>query len=56
MKLSAASYRLELNDSVDPFVAVYSLPGPSRVGTITHLRWRGFLCPAFVQSIIDFSM
>lgn len=45
--------RLEVNDRVDPYIAVYSPPTPSRTGTITHLRWRGLLSPVFVQSIID---
>lgn len=45
--------RLEANDRVDPYVSVYSPPSPSQVGTITHLRWRGLLSPAFVKLAID---
>ncbi|KAK0467010.1 ribonuclease P 40kDa subunit-domain-containing protein [Desarmillaria tabescens] len=45
--------RLQANDRVDPHVSLYESPGPSNVGNITHLRWRGFLGPDFVQSIID---
>ncbi|KIM90388.1 hypothetical protein PILCRDRAFT_60188 [Piloderma croceum F 1598] len=45
--------RLEVNDRVDPYVGVYSPPNPSRTGTITHLRWRGLLSPAFVQLIVN---
>ncbi|KAJ7696535.1 ribonuclease P 40kDa subunit-domain-containing protein [Mycena rosella] len=45
--------RLQANDRVDAYVAVYDAPEPSVVGDITHLRWRGFLGPAFVQSVID---
>lgn len=41
---------------MDPYVAVYSPPSPSRTGTITHLRWRGLLSPAFVQLIVDSAM
>ncbi|KAG7444983.1 uncharacterized protein BT62DRAFT_970171 [Guyanagaster necrorhizus] len=45
--------RLQVNDRVDPHVALYEPPSPSNIGNITHLRWRGFLGPDFVQSIID---
>ncbi|KAJ7781979.1 ribonuclease P 40kDa subunit-domain-containing protein [Mycena maculata] len=45
--------RLHANDRVDPYVAVYDSPAPSVVGDVTHLRWRGFLSPVFVQSVID---
>ncbi|KAJ7281382.1 ribonuclease P 40kDa subunit-domain-containing protein [Mycena rebaudengoi] len=45
--------RLQANDRVDAYVAVYEPPEPSMVGEITHLRWRGFLGPDFVQSVID---
>jgi ribonuclease P/MRP protein subunit RPP40 len=48
--------RLEVNDRADPYVAVYSPPNPSRTGTISHLRWRGLLSPAFVQLIVDSAM
>uniref|UniRef100_A0A0W0FZQ8 Hydroxymethylglutaryl-CoA synthase n=1 Tax=Moniliophthora roreri TaxID=221103 RepID=A0A0W0FZQ8_MONRR len=41
------------NDRVDPFVAVYDAPTPNVVGTVTHLRWSGFLPPSFVQAVID---
>nr|GAT51716.1 predicted protein [Mycena chlorophos] len=47
--------RIHANDHVDPFIAVYDPPECCRhtVGDITHLRWTGFLSPAFVQSVID---
>ncbi|KAJ7504262.1 ribonuclease P 40kDa subunit-domain-containing protein [Mycena galericulata] len=45
--------RLHANDRVDAYVAVYDPPAPSAVGDVTHLRWRGFLGPDFVQSVID---
>lgn len=45
--------RLHANDPVNPFVAVYEPPTPSRVGDVTHLSWRGLLTPTFVQSIVD---
>ncbi|KAJ3529296.1 hypothetical protein NMY22_g9053 [Coprinellus aureogranulatus] len=45
--------RLQENDRVNPFVAVYEPPSPSRIGDVTHLSWKGFLSPTFVQSIID---
>ncbi|TFK39770.1 ribonuclease P 40kDa subunit-domain-containing protein [Crucibulum laeve] len=45
--------RLKANDRVDPFVALYEPPTPSRIGNATHLRWRGLLSPDFVQAILD---
>ncbi|KAJ6498339.1 hypothetical protein DFH09DRAFT_1376151 [Mycena vulgaris] len=44
--------RLQANDRADAYVAVYAAP-PGGVGDVAHLRWRGFLGPAFVQSVID---
>ncbi|KAJ7917533.1 hypothetical protein B0H13DRAFT_1994847 [Mycena leptocephala] len=49
----ACSCRLQANDRADAYVAVYQPPQPSTVGDITRLRWRGFLGPDFVQSVID---
>ncbi|KAJ3876178.1 ribonuclease P 40kDa subunit-domain-containing protein [Lentinula edodes] len=46
--------RLKANDRVDPFVAVYQPPSPTRVGGVTHLRWSGFIGPSFVQSLVEF--
>ncbi|KAG6328990.1 hypothetical protein ID866_10100 [Astraeus odoratus] len=34
------------------WVAVYEPPMPSTVGNLTHLRWRGLMDSAFVQSVI----
>ncbi|KAF9446903.1 hypothetical protein P691DRAFT_672584 [Macrolepiota fuliginosa MF-IS2] len=48
--------RLQANDRVDPFVALYEPPSPNRVGNVSHLRWRGLLSPTFVQSVIDASV
>ena len=48
--------RLAANDRVDPYVAVYESPTPSKVGDVTHLRWRGLLASTFVQTIIDTAM
>ncbi|GBE89563.1 hypothetical protein SCP_1602250 [Sparassis crispa] len=48
--------RLKANDRVDPYVAVYTPPTPSRVGDITYMRWTGLLTPEFVQSVIDTSI
>ena len=45
--------RLLANDRVDPYVSVYECPVPSYVGDITHLQWKGFLGPEFVQSVIN---
>ncbi|KAF9240609.1 ribonuclease P 40kDa subunit-domain-containing protein [Melanogaster broomeanus] len=44
--------RLKANDRVDPYVAVYEAPSPSRIGNITHVRWRGLMDGGFVQSVI----
>jgi len=41
------------NDRVDPYVCVYEPPTPSRIQNVTHLRWRGLLCPNFVQEVLD---
>ncbi|KAF5373274.1 hypothetical protein D9615_007397 [Tricholomella constricta] len=51
-----ASGRLRANDRVDPYVALYECPAPSRVGSVTHLRWSGFIAPAFLQSVIDLAL
>ncbi|KAF8216651.1 ribonuclease P 40kDa subunit-domain-containing protein [Mycena galopus ATCC 62051] len=47
--------RLQANDRVDAYVAVYEPPQPSTttVADVTRLRWRGFLGPDFVQSVVD---
>ena len=45
--------RLSANDRVDPFVALYDPPSPSRIGNVTHLRWRGLLSPSFVQRVLE---
>ena len=45
--------RLQANDRVDPYVAVYSPPAPFTVGDMVHMRWHGFLTPQFVQGIVD---
>ncbi|KII85925.1 hypothetical protein PLICRDRAFT_115378, partial [Plicaturopsis crispa FD-325 SS-3] len=47
------SQRLETTDHVDPYIGVYEHPEPSTAGSVTHVRWRGFLAPAFVQSVLD---
>ncbi|KAG7093725.1 hypothetical protein E1B28_007377 [Marasmius oreades] len=47
------SQRLQANDRVDPFVAVYEAPSPNTIGALTHFKWTGLLSPAFVQSVID---
>ncbi|KAJ7759178.1 ribonuclease P 40kDa subunit-domain-containing protein [Mycena metata] len=47
--------RLTAHDRPNAHVAVYTPPSPSTavVGDVVHLRWRGFLGPAFVQSVVD---
>ncbi|KAI5120429.1 hypothetical protein M0805_009891 [Coniferiporia weirii] len=46
------SERLKANDRANPYVAVYEPLSPNVVGDVLHFRWRGFLTPAFVQSVI----
>lgn len=41
------------NDRVEPYVCVYEPPTPSRIQNVTHLRWKGLLCPKFVQEVSD---
>ncbi|KAJ3495714.1 hypothetical protein NLJ89_g10584 [Agrocybe chaxingu] len=45
--------RLDANDRVDPYVALYEPPISSRVGNVTYLQWRGLLSPHFVQQILN---
>ncbi|PFH50247.1 hypothetical protein AMATHDRAFT_75723 [Amanita thiersii Skay4041] len=48
------SQRLNFNDRVDPYVALYEQPfSSSKMGNLTHIRWCGLLSPAFVQLVID---
>lgn len=48
-----SSQRLRAYDRTDPYVALYECPSPSTVGDVTHLRWRSFVHPELVQTIID---
>ncbi|KAJ7446798.1 ribonuclease P 40kDa subunit-domain-containing protein [Mycena latifolia] len=45
--------RLQAHDRADAYVAVYDAPAPATIAPVAHLRWRGFLSPAFVQSVVD---
>ncbi|KZT21602.1 hypothetical protein NEOLEDRAFT_1181608 [Neolentinus lepideus HHB14362 ss-1] len=47
------SQRLDVQDRVDPYVAVYSPPTQSRVGDTIHFVWMGLLSSTFVQSVIN---
>ena len=47
--------RLKINDRVGPYVALYEPPA-SQPGNLTHIRWQGLICPAFVQLVIDTAM
>ncbi|RDB23461.1 Ribonuclease P protein subunit p40 [Hypsizygus marmoreus] len=53
---SLGAQRLKANDRVDPYVSVYECPSPSHVGSMTHLRWTGFLGSDFVQSVVDMGL
>ncbi|KAJ7429701.1 hypothetical protein FB451DRAFT_1069856, partial [Mycena latifolia] len=45
--------RLQAHDRADAYVAVYDAPAPATMAPVAHLRWRGLLSPAFVQSVVD---
>ncbi|KAL5536696.1 hypothetical protein ACEPAF_519 [Sanghuangporus sanghuang] len=47
------SDRLKGNDRPNPFVAQYEVPGPSRIGSVTRVRWSGFLAPSFVKQVLE---
>ncbi|KAF8639048.1 hypothetical protein AX17_001771 [Amanita inopinata Kibby_2008] len=47
------SQRLNCNNRVDPYIALYEPPSPSKRGNLTHMRWQGLMPPSFVQLIID---
>jgi ribonuclease P/MRP protein subunit RPP40 len=49
-------FRLQANDRVDPYIAVYEPPAGSMTGKLTHIRWRGLLPPDFVQSVVCATM
>ncbi|KAH9066733.1 ribonuclease P 40kDa subunit-domain-containing protein [Lactarius vividus] len=51
--VNIGAQRLQANDRVDPYVAVYCTPTPFTVGDVTHMKWYGFLTPQFVQKIVD---
>ncbi|KJA23551.1 hypothetical protein HYPSUDRAFT_137715 [Hypholoma sublateritium FD-334 SS-4] len=47
------SQRLNANDRVDPYVALYEHPAPKHMQDVTHLRWRGLLPPSFIKESLD---
>ncbi|KAL5531245.1 hypothetical protein ACEPAG_4122 [Sanghuangporus baumii] len=47
------SERLKANDRPNLFVAQYEAPEPSRIGSVTHVQWSGFLPPSFVRQVLD---
>ncbi|KAL5513392.1 hypothetical protein ACEPAH_3791 [Sanghuangporus vaninii] len=47
------SERLKANDRPNPFVAQYEAPEPNRIGSVTHVRWSGFLPPSFVKQVLE---
>lgn len=51
--VNLGAQRLQANDRVDPYVAVYSTPTPYTVGDVAHMKWYGLLTPQFVQKIVD---
>ncbi|KAH9995433.1 ribonuclease P 40kDa subunit-domain-containing protein, partial [Russula compacta] len=50
--VNVGAQRLQANDRVDPYVAVYSAPAPFIVGDMLHIRWQGFLTPQFIQGVV----
>ncbi|KZT69339.1 hypothetical protein DAEQUDRAFT_669888, partial [Daedalea quercina L-15889] len=50
------STRLFASDGCDPYVAVYTPPCPSRMSTITHVRWRGLLSSAITHNVVGMIM
>lgn len=46
-------HRLRVNDSVDPYLAVYDPPLAMETGDLVTVRWIGLFTPSFVQSILD---
>ena len=53
---SMVGSRLEVNDRPDPYIAVYTPPQPTRMGSVTHIQWRGLVVSTVVQSIVDAAM
>lgn len=51
---SMVGSRLEVNDRPDPYIAVYT--PPTRMGSVTHIQWRGLVVSTVVQSIVDAAM
>ncbi|KAN0130904.1 Ribonuclease P 40kDa (Rpp40) subunit domain containing protein, partial [Lactarius tabidus] len=54
--VNIGAQRLQANDRVDPYVAVYSAPTPYTIGDVVHMKWYGLLTPRFVQKIVDTAM
>ncbi|KAI0642231.1 ribonuclease P 40kDa subunit-domain-containing protein [Trametes meyenii] len=47
------SPRISVNDRCDPYIAVYTPPEPSSIGSLTCMRWSGLIPPSFVRDIMD---
>ncbi|KAL0953968.1 hypothetical protein HGRIS_005128 [Hohenbuehelia grisea] len=50
---SLGSQRLYADDRVDPYIAVYEAPSPSRTASVTRVRWKGLLGSTFMQQVLD---
>ncbi|KAK7677581.1 hypothetical protein QCA50_019392 [Cerrena zonata] len=50
------SERLQNEDDVDPYLAVYDPPLSFRVGDLLHVRWTGLLHPTFINRALDLSL
>ncbi|KAF8507967.1 ribonuclease P 40kDa subunit-domain-containing protein [Hysterangium stoloniferum] len=44
---------LDINGAVNSYTASYDPPQGSTIGTIYHIRWLGFLSPAFVSLVVN---
>lgn len=45
--------RLKANDKPSPYVAIYDVPSPHDVGTVTHFSCRGFLSPSYIEQVVN---
>ncbi|KDQ19502.1 hypothetical protein BOTBODRAFT_62862 [Botryobasidium botryosum FD-172 SS1] len=50
--VAVGSQRLQVNDRVDPYLALYSPPAGSAPGGVTHVRWTGVLSASFVRRVL----
>lgn len=49
-------FRLQNEDNVDPYLAVYDPPLSFHVGDLLHVRWTGLLHPTFINQVLDLTL